>query len=66
MPELNKDEIIVVSIPRKDYEILRDMIERERALSWTKNQIRSFWVWALAAGVLGLWALGDRISGILK
>lgn len=60
------DEVITVNMPRKDYKILRDMIERERTYSWIKNYLRSLWVWAFAGGIVVMLTLGDRISGFLQ
>lgn len=60
------DEIITVNIPRRDYRILRDMIERERTYSWFKNWVRTLWVWALAGGVLALIALNEKLSGMIR
>lgn len=64
--EFKDDEVINVSMPRKDYKMLREMIERERTYSWLKNYLRSLWVWAFAGGVLVMIALGDRISEFLQ
>lgn len=60
------DTVITVRMSRKDYKILREIVERERAYSWIKNYIRSFWVWALAGGLLAVLALNDKISTMLR
>lgn len=59
------DEVISVNMSRKDYQILRDMIERERAYNWMKNSLRSFWLWAVIGGILSLLTFGDRIFNYL-
>lgn len=66
MPEYDNkdDEIIAVNLPRKDYKILREVIERERTYTWFKAYMRSWWVWALAGGVITVLTLGDKINGI--
>jgi len=53
------EEIIVVKLPRKDYLILKDVIKREEAYSWFSAWIKSWWVWAVAGGILTLVALYD-------
>lgn len=57
------DEIINIKMPRKDYIVLREMIERERTYSWIKSSVRSLWVWALAGGLLTVISLSDKIFG---
>lgn len=47
MEENHNDEIINVRLPRKDYEIIRKVIERERTYSWLGAWFRSGWVWAV-------------------
>lgn len=47
------DEVITVTLPRKDYEIMREMIEERQAMKGLKKflQTKVFW---LAGGVLTL------------
>lgn len=63
-----QDEIIEVKLPRRDYETLRTMLERERTYSNITNYLKSFWVWAVAGGILTIWALWDQLfkGGIVK
>lgn len=65
--EHNKqDEVIDVRLPRKDYETLREVIERENAYTWFKSTMRSWWVWAIAGGAISLITLGDSLKGVFK
>lgn len=61
-----QDEIIDVRLPRKDYETLREVIERENAYTWFKTTIRSWWVWAIAGGLISIFTLSDVIKGVFK
>lgn len=61
-----EDEIITVNIPRKDYKILRDLIERERTYSWLKNYLRSLWLWGFIGGLLALSTFGDKILNMIR
>lgn len=60
------DEIITVNIPRKDYKILREMIDRERTYSWVKNYLRSLWVWGFVGGLLALSTFSDKIFNAIR
>lgn len=66
MTDNTEDEIIIVHIPRKDYKILREMIERERSYSWLKNYLRSLWVWAFIGGLMTLFAFSDRLTQFIQ
>lgn len=41
-----QDEIVTVSLPRKDYETLRDLIETRQALSGLKKWLQTGVLWA--------------------
>lgn len=60
------DEVIDVRLPRKDYETLREMLERENAYTWFKSTARSWWVWTVAGGVITLITFWDSIKAVLK
>ena len=50
MQEIDKqDEIINVSLPRKDYETLRELIETRQALSGFKRWLQTGVLWAAGA-----------------
>ena len=60
------DEVINVRLPRKDYELLREILVRENAYSWLGNRIRSFWVFVIAGGLLATFTLGEKLIGIFR
>lgn len=59
------DEIIIVKLPRAQYEILRTVLKREEAYNWVGNTLRSSWVWVAAGGLLSVIALWDTIKNLL-
>lgn len=65
--DFNKnDEVIEVRLPRRDYENLRLILERERTYSNISRSLKSLWIWGVAGGILSVWALWDGIKGALK
>lgn len=51
--DTKEDEIIDVKMPRKDYKVLREIVEREKTFNWVVNWVRSGWVLIVAsAGLL--------------
>lgn len=59
-------ELITVKLPRKDYEILKKVIEREIAYDWFVGSMKSLWVWGVAGGLLTIFMLYKEIIGIFK
>lgn len=50
MSDIDKqDEIVNVSLPRKDYETLRELIETRQALSGFKRWLQTGILWAAGA-----------------
>jgi hypothetical protein len=68
-PSSKEDEIIDVKLPRKDYEIMREMIRKQEALGWLGQYIRNVLLVAIG-GFLTLFTFWDSIklflSGIFK
>lgn len=65
--ELNKgDELVDVRLPRKDYDMLRSILERENAYSWLTSRLRSWWVFAVAGGIITLISFWDTVKTALK
>jgi hypothetical protein len=68
--DLNKDdEIIDVKLPRKDYEIMRDMIRKQEALGWLGQYFRNVILVAIG-GFISLFVFWDSIKlffqGLMK
>lgn len=59
-------ELIDVKLPRKDYETLKRVIEREDAYDWLSSKVKSFWVWTVAGGILTFIAIYKDVLGMFK
>jgi hypothetical protein len=59
------DEVINVTLPLGDYEVMRDMIERQKSLNWLGKYVRTV-LFVFAGGVLTLVMFYDTIVGIFK
>ncbi len=60
-----EDDVIDVRMPRKDYEIMRDMIARQKALNWIGKWVKQV-VFVTAGGIITILALWDWISKFLN
>lgn len=64
--DVNEQDILVtVKLPRKDYELMRKMIEREEAFTWLSSMIRASLIWVIAGGVLSVFLLWDQIHNLV-
>jgi hypothetical protein len=65
--DFKDDELIVIKLPRKKYEILNNMIEREQAYNWFTSALKSSWLWIVGGGILSIILLYDRFHiGVIK
>lgn len=62
--EQKGDEVINVTLPKKDYEQLRTMIERDRSLSVVGRYVRNVLLVA-AGGFITLVAFWDQLKRLL-
>ena len=60
----DKDEIINVTLPKQDYVIMREIIERQKSLNWIGKYLRNV-LFVAAGGLLTLVAFGDQIKRFL-
>lgn len=56
-----KDELVVVQLPRKDVMIMRKMIQEREAMGFLKNKIYVF-ITVFLSGILTLLTFGDTIK----
>jgi hypothetical protein len=59
---LKDDEIVIVKLPRDEYEIVRQMIKERQAMNLIKGWLTTWWVWVVAGSVLSVWTLWDKIK----
>lgn len=65
--DFKDDELINIKLPRKQYEMLKDIIAREEAYNWFTSALRSSWLWIVGGGILTLILLYDRLHiGVIK
>jgi hypothetical protein len=55
-------ELIDVRLTREEFERLDKILAREEAMDWFTSTFKSWWVFALASGILTVWALWDKIK----
>lgn len=64
--DINKeDELIDVKLPRKDFEIMREMIKKQEALSWLGRYARNVLL-VFAGGVITLITFWENISSFFQ
>ncbi len=62
MNEDNEDEVVIVELPKSSIKILKEVVRREEAYTWFINKIRNWWVLSVAAGVIILLTLIEKIQ----
>lgn len=55
------DEIITISLQRSEAKVLKEMIREREAYNFFTNKIKTWWVWALAGGIITLIALWETL-----
>ena len=59
----SEDEVVEVKLPRKDYKIMRELIEERQAMNGMKVILaRVFWVAGGLLSLLGLFELFKRLG----
>lgn len=59
------DELITIRLPRKDYEILKDIVEREKTFTNIGKYLRSSYVWIIGGGILSVILYYEQLKGYL-
>ncbi len=60
--DFKSDEIINVRLPRKDYEVMRQMIRERETMNNITAILKSSWVWVVVSGAIALITLWDTIK----
>lgn len=58
------DEVVNVTLPKADYLIMREMIEKQKSLNWVGKYVRNI-LFVTAGGVLTLIAFGGEIKKLI-
>jgi hypothetical protein len=64
--DTNDDEIVNVQLPRKDYKVLRDILEREKTWSWIARWMKSGLLWAIVGSMIILMNFWEQIKRALS
>lgn len=62
LQDFKDDELINIKLPRRQYERLKTMIEREEAYDRLTSMLKSSWIWIVGGGMLTIFLLYDRIA----
>lgn len=68
---MTEDEDITVTIrlPKSEADLLKEIIKEREAYNFIINKVKSYWVFTVAAGVLVVWALYEKlvpVTGVIK
>lgn len=55
------DEIVVVRLPKSSVKILQEVVRREQAYNWFHNKIKNWWIISVAAGVIIMLTLLEKV-----
>jgi hypothetical protein len=58
----DKDEIVIVELPRWKVEKLETIIEERQAFDVITGKLKTWWVWVVVAGAVTIIALWDAIK----
>ena len=59
------DQIINVKMPRKDYEIMRQLIRERHTMNNVTAVLKNTYIWIVASGILALYAGWAQIRAVL-
>lgn len=63
--DFKQDELIEIKLPRAEYEILKDMIQREQAFNWFKNAIRTNLIWVVGGGIVTFLLMYEKFNALI-
>jgi hypothetical protein len=64
--DFKDDELIDIRLPRKEYNTLKTMIEREETYTRITGSLKSSWIWVVGGGALTILLLWDKLHGVIK
>jgi len=63
--DFKDDELIDVQLPRSQYKILKEVIQREEAYNWFYRMIITNWIFIVAGGVLTVLLLFEKLQSFI-
>lgn len=64
--DFDDDELIQIELPRKEYNTLKKMIEREVAYNWFISKLKNNSIFVIGGGIVTLFLLYDRLVPYLQ
>lgn len=64
--DYEEDELIVVKLPRKDVNLLKEFLEKQAASNWLMGRIKTHWIWLIGTGVLTLMYMYNEIKAVFN
>ena len=64
--DYEEDELIDVKLPRKQFLLLKDFLEKEAATNWLESSFRRHWVWIIGPAALTLMYLFNEIKHLFN
>ncbi len=61
----DQDEVVNVMLPKADYLIMRQIIDRQKSLNWIGKYFRNV-IFVAAAGLIALIAFGDQFRALIS
>ena len=58
------DEVVNVTLSRRDYEVMREIIDRQKSLNWVGKYVRNV-LFVFAGGILTLIMFGEQKKKLL-
>ena len=63
--DFKDDELIDVQLPRSQYKILKEVIQREEVYNWFYRMIVTNWIFIVAGGVLTVLLLFEKLQSFI-
>ena len=63
--DFKDDELIDVQLPRSQYKILKEVIQREEAYNWFYRMIVTNWIFIVAGCVLTVLLLFEKLQSFI-
>lgn len=62
---IDEEDIVTVRLLKSEAETLKQLIKEREAYNFLINKLKTYWIFTVATGVLVVWALYDKLQGVL-
>ena len=59
------DELVIVTLTRADYNVLRDIVNRQKSLNWVGRYVKNV-LFVAAGGIITLLVFGEQVKKLLS